>query len=118
MRLAVGGFIAAGVALVGASVIAATPLNPTLPTAEVPAIQLSAEFSQDMDQEFFNLLQLLGPDADDLVRESVDFPESVSIDGADLDGLNPATVPPDLADDLGDFTLPPALWTEVFGPAG
>lgn len=117
MRLAVGGFIAAGVALVGATVIAATPLTPTLPTAEVP-IQLSADFSQDMDQEFFNLLQLLGPDADDLVRGAVDYPESVNIDGADLAGLNPATIPPNLGDYLGEFTLPPALWTEIFGPAG
>jgi hypothetical protein len=118
MRLAVFCVIAAGVALAGASVIVATPVNPTSRDVEVPAVQLSADTSQDMDQEFHNLLQLLGPDADDLVRGAVDFPEPANLDDADLDGINPESLMPNLGDDLGDFTLSPKQWAEIFQQSG
>jgi hypothetical protein len=118
MRLTVGCCIAAGIALAGTSVFAATRMHPVLPSAEVPAMQLSAGSSQDMDQEFLNLLQLLGPDGDDLVRGAVDLPDSVNIDGEDFDLLNPESLPPGLGDDLGDFTIPPALWSGIIEQSG
>lgn len=74
MRLAVCSCIAAGVALAGVGIVAATPVNSPLPDVEVPAIQPSAGSTQDVDQEFVKLLQLLGPDADTLVSGAVDFP--------------------------------------------
>ncbi|OHU98177.1 hypothetical protein [Mycobacterium talmoniae] len=117
MRLTVCCCIAAGVALAGAGVIAATPVNPALPDVEVPAIQLSAGSSQDMDQEFLNLLQLLGPDADNLVSGTVDLPDPVDIGGTGVDGLDPDSLMPNLTDP-GEFSIPPTLWHEVFRQSG
>lgn len=115
MRLDVCCCIAAGVALAGAGAIAAVPVSPSLPDVTVPAIQLSAGSTQDVDQEFLNLLQLLGPDADNLVRGTVDFPESTNVDGTGLDGLDPEGLLPDLGNDPGAFTIPPTVWNDIFG---
>jgi hypothetical protein len=118
MRLAVCCCIAAGVALAGASVIAATPTTPSLPTVKVPAVQLSAGSTQDVDQEFLNLLQLLGPDTDNLVNGAVHLPESADIDGVSLDELNPDSLLPSLGSDLGDFTIPSTVWTDTLRQSG
>lgn len=114
MRLAICCCITAGVALAGATVIAATPVNPSLPDVMVPAIALSAGSTQDVDQEFLNLLQLLGPDADNLVSGTVEFAEPADVDTG-LDGLAPEALLPNLGDDPGAFIIPPTLWNDVFG---
>lgn len=117
MRIAVYCGIAAGIALAGVSAVAATSEHPALPTVQVPAVALSAGSSQDMDQAFLNLLQLLGPEGDSLVSGVVEFPELVSIDGAGLEGfdaLDVARLPPIMGENLGDFTIPTSQWRDAF----
>lgn len=114
MRIAVCCGIAAGMALAGVSAVVATSEKPTLPTVEEPAVQLSAGSSQDMDQAFLNLLQLIGPNADNLVSGTVEFPELFTTDDIGFDGLDAASLPPSVGDDLSNFTVPTSLWRDVF----
>ena len=99
--------------------MAATPANPSLPDVQVPAIMLSAGATQDMDQSFLSLLQLLGPDGDDLVSGAVDLPAPTERGGLDLEGLQPDTpdvVVPELGTD--GFVVPPNVWHDVLGEQG
>lgn len=119
MRIALYSSIGAGIALMGATVIAATPVTPSLPDVESPAVALSAGATQDVDQEFLDLLQLLGPDYDNnLVSGAVDLPDLADFEGADLGGVNPEILPQNLGEELVDATVPPPVWNDVFGQSG